>query len=765
MNLSLPSVQWLNPGRALLRRLKLREKLLLIAAFSLSAVGVASWVMLEHLNADRVFVQSELRGMELVSAASRLQTAVQKHHYVQVAGDASASAGDAVRSSWQILQKVVDQYIDWRASLPVEPVRAAADPQALGGVAGTVNTAHITLMKRISEFRYAAADKSLLLLDPESLAYHLMDLSVNRSGDLMEAVHRLQLELLNASKQPDVLATRLPELQAWLALTEAGVRNARLTYAAIQQHGPQSLPQMDAHLKAAEALIQLTRAGAQNSATAWVADPAQLARLQAQAGQVMDEIAKLQIEAEQALVTELEKRLKKTLNTMIFAVIAVIVSLFLMIYLLWLFYTDTTRSIAAVSESVEATTHGKLDHQVHIEGNDEFAAVAARLEKMRFAVSGMVAQIRSNAVLVSDAGKKLTLGSQELASRTEQQAASLEQTSASLQQILATVSQNAEVAQGVNVKANDLRKMADDGMPLMESAVGTMEGIEASSRKVQEIVNVIDTMAFQTNILALNAAVEAARAGEQGRGFAVVAAEVRNLAQRSAAASREIRMMIQESTQRVSEGAQQIREVHERLQAVVSGIREINQDVAGITDASSEQNKGLGQISQAVEDLDRITQQNAHMVENSTHYSSDLADQSANLAESVAVFRLRQGTADEAFKFVKRAVELMRSVNFEEYARRFNDREGDFFDRDLHIVAMERDGTRVIFPNKPELIGQKTPEPLNTQIQDAADRGGWVEYMAPHPITGEKIPKIVYYERVGELAVGCGVFKTACELD
>ena len=228
-------------------------------------------------------------------------------------------------------------------------------------------------------------------------------------------------------------------------------------------------------------------------------------------------------------------------------------------YLLLALYASQSADLASITHTMEQTTAGDLRARAAVPGSDELGGAAALLDRMVLTLSAMVADIRSNAALVAHAGQSLASDNRALAERTEQQAANLEQTAASVEELSSTVQANAQTAQGAGQRAAQVRDAAETGTQAMARAVQSVEAIQQSARRMNEIIGVIDGIAFQTNILALNAAVEAARAGEQGRGFAVVAAEVRSLAQRSGEAAREIRQLIGASVRQVEESAQLIR--------------------------------------------------------------------------------------------------------------------------------------------------------------------------------------------------------------
>ncbi len=267
----------------------------------------------------------------------------------------------------------------------------------------------------------------------------------------------------------------------------------------------------------------------------------------------------------------------------------------------------------------------------------------ASTKTMQDNLARVVGAVRVNAESVATASAQIAAGNNDLSARTEAQASALQETAASMEELGATVKQNADNARQANQLALQASGVAVDGGEVVSQVVDTMRGINESSRKIADIISVIDGIAFQTNILALNAAVEAARAGEQGRGFAVVASEVRSLAQRSAGAAKEIKSLINASVERVEHGTTLVDKAGTTMQEVVASIRRVTDIMGEISAASGEQQAGVGQITEAMGQMDRATQQNAALVEESAAAAESLRAQALQLVEAVAVFKLEQG--------------------------------------------------------------------------------------------------------------------------
>ena len=360
--------------------------------------------------------------------------------------------------------------------------------------------------------------------------------------------------------------------------------------------------------------------------------------------QALRDLEKFQAELEVQTINETEAAAKLgEIIMLVGGVAAVLIGVMLAI----LISRSVVAPVREAAQSARRIAAGDLTQDMRVQGRDEVADLLEAMRAMQDSLRQLVGRVRQGSESVAMASSEIAQGNQDLSARTESQASALEETASSIEELSSTVRQNADNARQANQLAQNASSVAVQGGQAVSQVVETMRGISESSKKIADIINVIDGIAFQTNILALNAAVEAARAGEQGRGFAVVAAEVRSLAGRSAQAAKEIKQLISESVSRVEQGSTQVDQAGATMNEVVVSIRRVTDIMGEISAASSEQSTGVAQVGQAVTQIDQATQQNAALVEQTAAAAGSLRTQAQELVQAVAAFKVStsQGAA------------------------------------------------------------------------------------------------------------------------
>jgi methyl-accepting chemotaxis protein len=342
------------------------------------------------------------------------------------------------------------------------------------------------------------------------------------------------------------------------------------------------------------------------------------------------------------LVTHAEQQRSAAFSALVFSLSAALLVIIGALVVIVLVMSSVLRSLKTAVRVAEEIAKGDLTGNIEVSSKDETAALLCALQSMQRRLSDAVRQIAEATHTIAMAATEIASGNADLSSRTEQQASSLEETASSMEELTGTVKQNADNARQANQLAAGASTQAVKGGEVVAQVVHSMASINESSRKIADIIGVIDGIAFQTNILALNAAVEAARAGEQGRGFAVVASEVRSLAQRSAAAAKEIKTLIGNSVEKVDNGTKLVDEAGRTMQEVVSSVKRVTDIISEIAAASVEQSTGIEQVNAAVMQMDQVTQQNAALVEEAAAAADSMQQQAQALSKAVSVFRVVQ---------------------------------------------------------------------------------------------------------------------------
>lgn len=438
----------------------------------------------------------------------------------------------------------------------------------------------------------------------------------------------------------------------------------------------------------------------------------------------------------------------------------------------WWINRSVTQPLADALAAAQRLTDGDLTSKIETKRNDEFGQLMVALAGMKERFFKVVSDVRSGTTTVAGTSSQINRDNTALSDRTVTQMSSLEQTAAAMEQLTATVKSNADSAEQANQLVVSASDHAIQGGDVVTQVVDTMGSIKDSSARIADIIGVIDSIAFQTNILALNAAVEAARAGEQGRGFAVVAAEVRSLAQRSAAAAKEIKTLIGDSVDKVDAGSKLVDQAGLTMGQIVTSVKRVADIMREMASSSHEQSVGIQSVNQAIAEIDGMVKKNAVLVKDANQTALTINEQAVSLLKSVSSFNLgtrEYGNAEEAMALVKKAVAFCQAHGRQALIDEVNKLgRGQFIDRDLYIMVIgASDSTFYAHGNNPRTLGMG---PASKDVDGKmfvaemaqiakAGKSGWVDYKWAHPVTNEVRLKSSYVERAADVAVACGIYK------
>lgn len=648
------AMRWIN-------NLKMWQKFLLLGALALAMIVPPFIFLLKQTVQSADIAKAEAAGVRPASDVLKVMQTVQQHRGLAAV---FLSGNDSVASSRQSKQAEVSAAIDaaiestsiykdsasnalrssiaaqWRALSQDVSSKSIPGPQSY--------LRHTALVADVKSLLDSVVNGSTMALDPHAHSYYTIQASLNYVPYVTEYIGQLRARggpmLARGEVKPeekDVLRVTHDLAKQNFARTENALQQAmdgEPKYAAALKR-----PLEDAKL-AFDSITKvfqdelLNKEQTSMAPVAWV--------------EATTKAIDIQFELLDASFSTLSDDLKlREQEASRLSSVSIVLFIALMALASWIGVVVVRAVARAANEALaaaQALERGDLSYSVQTNSRDEIGQMTEALGRAMSHLARMISEIRTTSESVSTASSQIASGNQDLSSRTEEQASSLQQTAASMEQLTSTVKQSADNAKQANQLASAASEAATKGGAVVGQVVSTMEDITASSKKIADIITVIDGIAFQTNILALNAAVEAARAGEQGRGFAVVAGEVRNLAQRSAQAAREIKSLISDSVEKVDNGSKQVAEAGSAMSDIVLQVKRVTDLIGEITTASLEQSSGIGQVNDAITQMDQVTQQNAALVEESAAAAASLKDQAEKLAQAVAVFRLSQHESQNA---------------------------------------------------------------------------------------------------------------------
>ncbi len=761
-------------GIWLMRQVRFSTKLILLALALLLPLLVVLSQLIGNQTHEARLLRDELGGIAVINDTRELIGQLQQHRgqtNMLLAGNMAAQgARERTRETLRQSRDALERHMSTSASAlnlrDWASLRGQIDGLALAleGKTAPANFAlHTQLIDEVQRFLYGVAQQSNLLFDADPLSYMQINMLVSHSTRWTEQLGKLRGQGAGLLSEPTRNPITAERIRTQLDALDVLVRDIQHSQALLKDLG-----EVD-HL--VERALQATATFSSATREQFTSETLKSTpeAFFAAGTQTIETVTAYQ----HALVTRIEQRLQARLDatsrTLWLTGAGSALGVLLMLYLMLSFNLSFMGDLRHMLVFMQETAKGNLGYFAQVHGKDELSDMYSAMIVMVTNLSAMVASVRSDSALVSHAGGSLAHGNQSLSERTEQQAANLEQTAASVEQLSSTVQGNAQAAQESAQMAGSVRDLAEHGAQAMTQAIGSVELIQSSTQRMNEIVGVIDGLAFQTNILALNAAVEAARAGESGRGFAVVASEVRSLAQRSSASAKEIRQLIGMSSAQVATGVTQIRAAGTNITRMVEGIRGVAANMSHISASSAEQSASLNEITLAVRQLDEITQQNAMLVEHAVNQANDLQVRASTLAQSVSGFKLLQGTAEEAMALVERAVHYRDQCGNarDAYLRHITQPENGFFDRDMYVFVLDYRGHYLAFGGNQAKVGVRVQDIpgidgqglIDAIIAQADVAPGWVEYEITNPSTGTVQSKISFVQQLDDWIVGCGVYK------
>jgi methyl-accepting chemotaxis protein len=775
-----PLLEWaLRPGVRLMRRWNLTAKFTVLSGMAFAIILSMALYGSTQQWGQLVSTREELQGTRLVADITRVAWLTQAHRdLLNVAAAGGELAPEALPRTRAELQKAISQIdadvagqhqpllgTNWtpiRSSVLAMTQLPQGQSQDVGSrlAQRQAYERHTEQVQALRQLLLLVGETSTLLLDPEPDTFFLMLAVVDRYLPLMETVAQLRgkgvaMISSGAIAAPDErsmsdlaqhLRLQLADMsQLFAALDRSGQPASAgwsVTQALMGSYAAEMVRALGANAPHDEARSVLER-GNQAIASAMSLNEALLKRLN----------------------TQLQARERQQAWVVALYIVVAVLTFLGVTYLMLALHAALIGSVDTMTQTIDDVSRGDLTRPHDVVGQDELAHVGRGMNRMTLKLSGIVAAIRSNAVLVALSARHLSDGALALAQRTERQSQRIHDTTKGVHQVQYVLNGALATTRELGEQVEQVRSIAESGSATMPQAGQTMSQIEAGAHRMREIVGMIEDIAFQTNMLALNAAVEAARAGEAGSGFAVVAGEVRQLAKRCANSVAEISDLIEQSTLHVGDGVRHIAGLTQTLDQLVGGVHRIAGEVGQLSSSTEQQSAILDDISQTLDGLKAITSENTQAVNSTQSASDQLMLHAGSLSRSVQGIRLAQGGADEAQALAEKAASLLQAQGLAGALPILQDPDGGFVDRDLFVMGVNREGIQQFVSGDASAAG--TPLPmltssdgflLNDALWQAADAGrAWVEYEACDPDTLEMVAKMACVCKVDEGLLVCGV--------
>ena len=764
----------LQPGQALMLRLSMRSKLAVVTLAVMLPLSllVAWWAASgwDSLQTLRDMHKGLKTGKTLTTLTHQVQALRTLNHRI-LNGDTTATPqrDDLVTAlqaaSAAAAPAMAGDPLLARAWAELQPPLAALLTKSPSSGASSVYKAHTDVLKALAKASRLNGEQSGLLLDPDAAGYYLVELFESTLPPLIETTSQASaMGTVQLQRESRTVHDRMALLH-WAEDLTAKLDGVRTSIDALKRSGHAVPSSWQAAAPATEKLIaQLRELYSRDQPEQTAATYSGSTTL------LLQNLHDLVADVTEGYAGSLDDRVAQAHARLWLSVAGIVAGLALAVYLFSVMYMTFMRSIRVLQTSTQAVSSGDLSTQMAISGQDELAGIGHTVNGMNERLSSLVGEIRNSAARVNMAGTQVAEGSQRLSMRTEEQASSLRESVVAISQLSTDAQSNAQAARELDDLTEQLSRQATEGTQAMGETLAAVQKLQDASRRVFEVVAVIDDVAFQTGMLSLNAAVEAARAGEAGKGFSIVASEVRSLAQRVGESAEEIRSLITLASDQLEFSDTKLATANQSLEGLASGVQDVSSRLRQISQASTQQSDVLVAVAQRVGDLDQITRDNARLVDESTAAAQSLVERAQILRDAVASMRLRQGSADEARELLDRAWDHVAAVGREQGFQDLHDATHGFIDRDLYVFALDRDGAYIACGAKPEMIGTSVNQLPGIQgtrfvqnVWAAAEAGGgWVQYEIANPLTGEVTPKESYVRQLDDsLLLGCGVYRHA----